>query len=461
MHTFSRAARALVAALVTFTLVFGFVNPSLAGTTGSLNGVVTEATTGKPISDANITVTSPSQTATTRTDASGRYVFLSLAPDTYVLSLNKSGYESVALSGVSIFADQSQTVNAQLHPSLKTIASVTSRSSISPVKPGTTTDVYSVNPAVTRATAPVGGGADLDNAYSAIASMPGAYVPPDQSGVNQTVYIRGGNYDQIGYEYDGVPVNRSFDNYPSHTASTLGQQELQIYTGGGTADSNATGLSGFINQVVKTGTYPGFGSVTGRVGTPAFDHELQVEVGGANPDRTFSYYLGMSGYNSQYRYLTQDNGASVNSEFPQFWPSYVTTNLPFWPAVYPTCNNNSANNFYVNPILGSSSTVALWNTPGCYDFLNSNIDLPVGIDGRETVANVHFGIPHKHDSGRDDVQILYTNSTQSISAYNSPNDLQPVTSLFQQNLMANNGNCSAYYDSFGACDIGSLGIQPA
>ncbi len=455
MHRFSRALASVTAALLTLALGASTLSPAFAGTTGSLSGTVVDVQTGKPIADVHVTVSSPSQSATTATNAAGKYVFVSLMPDTYVVSLAKTGYESVSVAGISIFADQSQTLPLTMHSSLKTIANVTSRSSISPVKPGTTTDVYSVNPAVTRAAAPVGGGANMNNAYSAIASMPGAYVPPDQSGVNQTVYIRGGNYDQIGYEYDGVPVNRSFDNYPSHTASTLGQQELQIYTGGGPASSNATGLSGFINQVVKSGTYPGFGTVTARVGTPAFDHELMVEAGGASPNRMFSYYVGLSGYNQQMRYLTKDNGASVSAEFPQFWPSYATTNLSFWPAVYPTCNNNSVDHFYDNPIL-SSTTVALWNTPGCYDYLGSNIDLPAGINGRETVANFHLGIPHKNDAGRDDIQLLYTNSYQTITAYNSPNDLQPVVSLFQNDLTANGGNCGAYYQSFDACDVGQL-----
>jgi hypothetical protein len=453
----SRASRLAVAALLALSLPVGPVAPALAGTTGSVSGMVVDATTHRPIADARVQASSPSQTLSTTTSSSGTYVFVSLMPDTYTVSVQRDGYEPLTIGGVSIFADQRQVLPPiALRQSLRTIAAVTSRSSISPVKPGVTTDVYSVNPAVTRAAAPVGGGGDLDNAYSAIASMPGAYVPPDQTGVNQTVYIRGGNYDQIGYEYDGVPVNRSFDNYPSHTASTLGQQELQIYTGGGPASSNATGLSGFINQVVKSGTYPGFGEVSARVGTPSFHHELQVEAGGASPNRLFSYYVGLSGYNQEFRYLNQDNGAGVSDEFPQYWESYVTTNLSFWPAVYPTCNNNSANNFYDNPIL-NSDTVALWNIPGCYGHLGPNIDLPAGINGRETVANLHFGIPHKYDSGRDDLQLLYTNSYQIITAYNSPNDLEPVTSNFQNNLMINGGQCSAYYlQFFNNCDIGQL-----
>ena len=76
------------------------------------------------------------------------------------------------------------------------------------------------------------------------------------------MYIRGGNFDQVGYEFDGVPVNRSFDNYPGGTAGTLGQQELQLYAGGGTAGESASGLAGFINQVIKTGTFPGYANVS-------------------------------------------------------------------------------------------------------------------------------------------------------------------------------------------------------
>ena len=71
------------------------------------------------------------------------------------------------------------------------------------------------------------------------------------------MYIRGGDYDQVGYEFDGVPVNRSFDNYPSSSASSLGNAEVQIYTGRPRRLARR-GLAGYINQVIRTGTYPGF-----------------------------------------------------------------------------------------------------------------------------------------------------------------------------------------------------------
>ncbi|MEO6836305.1 MAG: hypothetical protein ABI231_10435 [Candidatus Tumulicola sp.] len=59
---------------------------------------------------------------------------------------------------------------------------------------------------------------------------------------------------------------------------TLGQQELQVYAGGGTVGQNASGFAGFINQVIKTGTRPGYASVSAGIGTPIFDHNLQFEV---------------------------------------------------------------------------------------------------------------------------------------------------------------------------------------
>jgi hypothetical protein len=418
-------ARRWIAAVIAISWVLCV--PVSAGTTGSLAGSVVSSANGEPIAGAVVRMTSPSQVASTHTDASGRFIFLSLAPDTYVITIDHTGFEPLSASGLSIFADQAQTLSFKLNKSLKTIATVQSRSSLSEVRPGTITDVYSVNPAVTKAAAPIGGGGGLNNVYSAIAAMPGAYVPNGQMGVNQTVYIRGGYYDQIGYEYDGVPVNRSFDNYPAHSASTLGQQELQIYAGGGGASANATGLAGFINQVVKTGTFPGYANVSGSVGSPTFYHDVSFETGGATPDRLFSYYVGASGYNQDFRYLTQYNGGDLMGDFPYgAGPSNLTTELDFYPAIYPTCNTNAS---YTNP-----AAKFLSNDPGCFSAFGSNYSEVSYIAGREIVANMHFGIPHHNDAGRDDVQVLYTSSAQFRQYYSGVDDggLPLAQGLLQQ-----------------------------
>jgi Carboxypeptidase regulatory-like domain/TonB dependent receptor len=439
--------RTLVAVVLTASLVAAGGGFAVAGTTGGLKGLVV-STAGAPVPAARVTATSPSQTTVATTDASGRFTILSLAPDTYTLTVEKDGFNASSIAGISIFADQMQNIHITLQPALRTIANVTSRSSMDQVKPGQTGDVYSVNSALTKAAQGLGGGGDLNNAYSAIATVPGAFVPPEQQGWAQVVYIRGGAFDQIGYEFDGVPVNRSFDNYPGGTAGTLGQQELQVYTGGGTAGESTSGLAGFINQVIKTGTFPGYASVDGGVGTPTYYHNLQFEVGGASPDRMFSYYVGVGGYNQDFRYLDQFNGSNLGDVWGFPTIAYNTTNFFNFAGVYPTClsapregsglysGSNPSPVYdpftYKNGQRGGLSLPAntenasgLATDPGCYNTLSPAYASYSNLTDRETVVNLHFGIAHHNDAGKDDIQILYNNNMLLSQFYSSPNDLGP------------------------------------
>jgi len=225
---------------------------ALAGTTGGLYGTVTD-TKAAPVAGATVTAASPSGTSTTTTDASGTFRFLSLTPDTYTVSVDKSGFSPASQAGVTVFADNQQSVNFRM-TTLREIGSVTSRSSNTYVKSGTTNDVYSVNAATQEALQGLGGGGNLNSAYSAVYGTPGVTSYTGNYGFGQVFYIRGGSYDQSGYEYDGVPVNRAFDNYNSSTESNLGLQELQVYTGGGPSSNSSSGTAGVVNHVIKTGT---------------------------------------------------------------------------------------------------------------------------------------------------------------------------------------------------------------
>jgi hypothetical protein len=145
------------------------------------------------------------------------------------------------------------------------------------VRPGTTSDVYSVNAAGLRLPPAVGGPGSLNQAYSAIATTPGANVPQGQQGWNQLVYIRGGDYSDVANELDGIPVQRASDYAPITTLASLGSQEVQTYTGGTPPSAEASGLSGFINQVIKTGVYPGYEEVRTGVGAPTFYHQFSAK----------------------------------------------------------------------------------------------------------------------------------------------------------------------------------------
>ncbi|MBV8432671.1 MAG: TonB-dependent receptor [Candidatus Eremiobacteraeota bacterium] len=358
------------------------------------------------------------------------------------MTVNKGGYQEVSEPGQIVFADTVQTVTVRLTKALKTIARVTALGAGAIVKSGTTADVYSVNAATQGAAGALGGGGSLNSAYSAIATVPGAYVIPNQTGYFQTVSIRGGDYDQVGYEFDGVPVNRSFDNYPSSSASSLGNAEVQVYTGANPANSEGQGLAGYINQVIKTGTYPGYAEANLGIGTPTFYHQASVQVGGATPDRNLSYYVGLGGYNQDFRYIDNSNG----SQYDQ-WQGAPLAQLPFEKycasATQTGCVIPAGNQFakyggqcVPNGVAGSPNQFKTGT--GVSDFVNCyasgvgpggfalgalNYGLLASVTQRDTVGNVHIGIPHKNDAGKDDVQLLFDSSYLLNSYYFSTNDI--------------------------------------
>src|SRR5579863_6406222 len=140
--------RALVASATLLAFITCQETWALAGTTGGIAGSVKDSS-GAPIAGARIQVISPSQTATTATDAGGHFALLSLAPDTYTLNVSKTGYQQA------------------------TTAHVTATTAGSLVKSGVGGDLYSVNSAQAHAASPLGGGGDLNSAYSAMSSVPG------------------------------------------------------------------------------------------------------------------------------------------------------------------------------------------------------------------------------------------------------------------------------------------------
>jgi len=413
---------------------------ALASTTGGISGVVQDSTTGKAVADATVTANSPSGGATVTTDNGGNFHFLTLAPDTYTISATKTGYNSASQSGITVFADQTHTLTLAIAPALKTIANVTARASGNLVKPGTTSDVYSVNAATQQVVSGTGGGFNLNQAYSGIYSQPGVTSYIGNAGWGQVFYIRGSAYSQIGYEFDGVPVNRAFDNYQANSLASLGQQELQVYTGGSPSGASSATLGGFINQVIKTGTYPGFGTLKGGIGAPGFYHALTAEAGGSNPARTFSYYIGLQGYNQHFPAGSWTNLSNINSNGLNQYGLTGSNQISNWLGAV-DCDINVGCADVGAPFTsgnGVPATESFTNGPfGPCQTSGPNAGIPVGytaaspgqfngacfgyypfvtglsdIFERDNVINLHFALPHKFDSGRDDVQLLYDNSMQ-------------------------------------------------
>jgi hypothetical protein len=381
-------AAALLAAL---GLILSSSLPLIAGTTGQLRGRVNDGATKAPLAGVKVSIVSPSQSVTTVTDAQGAFSFISLAPDTYTVTLSKDGYDSSSVAGVTVVSDQTQTFNFELTKTTKTLALIRVRAATGIVHPGTTSDVYAINAATQKTASGVGGPGGVDYGYSGLATVPGVYILQGQQGWEQLISVRGGDPGDVAVELDGIPMSRSSDGGTTSTLSSLGQQELQAYTGGTPASAEANGLSGYLNQVIRTGTYPSFSTLTAGVGFPAFYHKLSYETGGASPSRSFTYYIATSGVNQDYRYGDQFNNVGGINAF--FYPLNVTGN----------------NGIYDGTVPASFS-------PGVANALAFTND-------RETIANFHFALPHRRDTGRDDVQLLYVTSEIFARFYSSVNDL--------------------------------------
>lgn len=269
-----------------------------AGTTGTITGTVTDASTHAGIANVRVTAAAPSQTASTTTDARGFYVLNGLTPDTYTLSYQVQGYEPVSQPGVTAQQDITTTQNVQLNKSLKTIATVTSRSASNLVKPNVTSDVYTVSGEQLNALA---GGNDLHKTlYQYIQGVPGVTA----SGFEAQPRIHGGSITDLAYEFDGIPIKERMTGFFTTNLSNVGIGNVEVYTGGLSAQQAASGL-GIINTVVKTGTYPGFAIVSyGTAINNTRLNDLTVEYGGATPNRRFSWYMALDKTNSLNEYAS-------------------------------------------------------------------------------------------------------------------------------------------------------------
>ncbi|MFZ3136138.1 MAG: DUF1566 domain-containing protein [Thermodesulfovibrionales bacterium] len=107
-------------------------------TRGSITGVITNSSTGLPISSATVTITdSANNTHTTLTDGSGRYTIADLPPRAFTGTVTKDGFVPYVLYG-SIVSGQ-MTLNIQLTLASTLIGRVTDSSTGTPIEGVTVT----------------------------------------------------------------------------------------------------------------------------------------------------------------------------------------------------------------------------------------------------------------------------------------------------------------------------------
>ncbi len=184
--------------------------------------------------------------------------------------------------------------------------------------------------------------------------------------------------------------------------------------------------------------------MTLALGGPTYYNKAAFETGGANPSRTFSYYVGLGAYNQDYRFFDQYNGSGIAQ---LFGTPIDQCALAANPAALRSCNGPGGID-YTNGGTTSAWVLGPANVGGIHENLV-----------RDSVINFHFGLPKK-DGTKDDVQLLVDIDHLNEIAYTSVNDIGGAA--FAANALAGTvGGAPTYVDGLQyAGKMGSV-LNPA
>jgi hypothetical protein len=288
---------ASVVALIAFFATMIAPTPTLAvgGVNGSLRGQIVDSKLGSPLSGVTVAVTSPSGSYKDTTDATGRFQFLQLPSDTYIVSFQKQGFEPQTITGVNILGDATVDLGkVSLLKSLSTIVRVSARSAGSAFQPSQTQDSYTVSgQRITQA---------LGNQYSTdettlLQSVPGV-IPTFDVG-STGLSVRGSLGVELGYQFDGVPFTAPFfdangsQGFLNNLAGGTGGS-IQVVSGAGDA-TQGNSAGGTINTIAPRGSYPGAATLDLEVADPYYNHTLNFNDSFATKSGNISNYFAYSG----------------------------------------------------------------------------------------------------------------------------------------------------------------------
>ena len=280
----------MCAMLLVAALMFTTAGPAYAagGQTGNISGTVQDASSHLPLANARVDAVSPTGTYRTQTDSKGFFSILGLSVDTYTITIELQGYQSVTQPGVTIQGDANLSLGTlSATKLLQTVAVVRSRSQNSAFQPSQTIDSYTVSGDRILQTA---GKADATNENNLVLAVPG--VTLTNAGLPT---IRGGLRTEVGYQLDGVDFTEPFfAGNASNGFYNGGLGSLQVVEGAGDATQGNIG-GGVINVVPKRGTYPASGDLDLEVGGPNYFHQFAFSYGFATPNGRVSDYFSFTG----------------------------------------------------------------------------------------------------------------------------------------------------------------------
>lgn len=223
--------------IIYFLLFLALSCLTMAATKGRIKGKIVDATNGEPLIGANVTIIGTSMGAAT--DIEGEYVILNIEAGVYDLKVSYLGYQTQTLRGIRVNADLTSYQDFSLSSEDISTATVEiiakkpliKKDATNAVRMATSEDIEAL---------PVRGVNDV------IALQAGVVR------TNGDITIRGGRADEVGYYLEGVSINNPMNGGRAVTLSQDAIEEVQVQTGGYTAEfGNAN--AGIIRTQLKSG----------------------------------------------------------------------------------------------------------------------------------------------------------------------------------------------------------------
>jgi hypothetical protein len=230
---------------------------ALAQGTSVITGTVTDAATGKPVSDVVLTAKSPALQGeeVVVTDSAGLFRLAQLPAGEYLLKLEKESYKPFSRGEITVRLDRTVRVNIQLQPE-----SVQSDVIVVAGRPPTV-DVGSTTQGINVGKEFINNIAFIRPTTSGVRSFESlAAVAPQVSADTYGYGFSGAQSAENLYILDGVSVNSAGYGTNSGTMPVDFIQEANIITGAYQAEYGRSG-GGVINAVTKSGSNEFHGSV--------------------------------------------------------------------------------------------------------------------------------------------------------------------------------------------------------
>ena len=250
-----------------FLLLLGLLftaSPMLAQEFGSIQGTITDSTGAVVVSAAVTAVSAETGTTTAvTTNGSGQYVFPSLRPATYSITVAASGFDKYVQKNVLLQANQSvtQNISLQLGSASETVTVSTEAQQVD-----TTTGTLSQVIDTRRVNdLPLNG----RNAAQLTTLVAGAVLAPNNGSdqgqtktfpVAVTVSLNGSSADQTSYMLDGGNNIDSYTNVNAPFPFPDALREFSVETANYDAQYGQN-AGGIVNIVTKSGTHAFHGDV--------------------------------------------------------------------------------------------------------------------------------------------------------------------------------------------------------